>query len=251
VIGAARLLCGLAAGLAFLPGAVRAQDVAAQCQVPAELATLEDPLPRLASRLGDRPLSVTVIGSGSSAGAGTSGASRAYPQVLQRELERRLGTPVVVDSIARRGATAADMLEIIRRNVVPRRPALVIWQTGTADAVRGVDINTFGDALEKGLDALHERGIDVVLMDMQYGPQTDSLLKLRPYRNYMLWAARGRDVPLFRRHDVMSYWAERGVVELSATTRPDQVKAADFVHDCLGRLLAAGIQAAVRQAQPK
>ncbi len=157
--------------LALMPaaGAVRAQDYAALCQVPPDLATLEDPLPRLARRLGERPLSVIVIGSGSSAGAGTSDRSRAYPQVLQRELERLLGAPVVVDSIAKRGATAADMLDIIRRDVAPRRPALVVWQTGTADAVRGVDIDTFGEALEKGLDALQERGIDMVLMDMQCG----------------------------------------------------------------------------------
>lgn len=239
------------AALALAAGAVRAQDYAALCQVPSELATLEDPLPRFARRLGERPLNVIVIGSGSTAGAGTSDRSRAYPQVLQRELGRLLGAPVAVESIAKRGATAADMLEILRRDVVPRRPALVIWQTGTADAVRGVDINTFGEALEQGFDLLQERGIDVVLMDMQFGPQTDALIKLRPYRSYMMWASRGRDVPLFRRHDLMNYWSERGVVDLSATTRADQSKAADFVHECIGRVLAAGIVQSVKQAQQK
>jgi len=240
-----------ALALALAAGAVRAQDYATLCQVPPEIATLEDPLPRLARRLGERPLNVIVIGSGSTAGAGTSDRSRAYPQVLQRELGRLLGAPVAVESIAKRGATAADMLEILRRDVVPRRPALVIWQTGTADAVRGVDINTFGEALEQGFDLLQERGIDVVLMDMQFGPQTDALIKLRPYRSYMMWASRGRDVPLFRRHDLMNYWSERGVVDLSATTRADQSKAADFVHECIGRVLAAGIVQSVKQAQQK
>ncbi len=47
----------------------------------------------------------------------------------------------------------------------------------------------------------------------------------------------------------MNYWSKRGVVDLSATARADQLKAADFVHECVGRVLAAGIVQSVKQAQ--
>jgi hypothetical protein len=53
-------------------------------------------------------------------------------------------------------------------------------------------------------------------------------------------------VPLFRRHAVMEHWSDQNVVDLAATSRRAQINAADFVHDCLGRLLAASIERAAR-----
>ena len=229
-----------------------AQSFPPACSVPAGVAVHDAPLPRLAKVLADeRPLLVVVVGSGSSAGAGVSDRTRAYPYVLQRELASRFpGRTVTVDSGAQRGTTAAQMVDWLERDVAPRQPALVVWQTGTADAVRGADLEAFGDALDRGIETLRARGIDTMLMDMQYGPQTDALIKLRPYREYMMWAARSNGVPLFRRHDVMQHWAEAGVVDLNATDRRAQTAAADFVHDCLGRLLARAIVAAARPAAP-
>ncbi|MCU0889174.1 MAG: hypothetical protein MUC64_14400 [Rubritepida sp.] len=229
----------------------RAQELLQRCHAAADLVALDEPLPRLARRLGERPLVVAVVGSGSSAGGGVSEPARAYPNALQRELEQRLGVPVMLERYAKRGATALEMAEVLRREVAPRRPALAIWQTGTVDAVRGLDINAFGEALDRGVAALHERDIDVVLVDMQFGPQTDALIQLRPYRNYMLWAARRNDVPLFRRHEIMQQWSERDIVDLAATTRTEQLKAADFVHECIGRLLGAAIHEAARAAAPR
>lgn len=243
-----------AAALAFvvLAPCAAADTLLEQCQVPAELASVDESLPRLAGRLAERPLVVAVVGSGSSAGSGVSARDRSYPAALQRELARRLpGVQVEVQTYARRGASAATQLEVIEREVIPRQPALVVWQTGTVDAVQRVDLNAFGETLQAGIAALHDKGIDVMLVDMQYGPQTDSLLQLRPYRNYMAWAARNLDAPIFRRYEIMQHWWENGTVDLAASGKAEQAKAADFVHDCIGRLLAAAIEGAVPEKGPR
>jgi lysophospholipase L1-like esterase len=234
--------------VALAAGTAAGQEIPQACRVPAGMMVTDASLPRVAKRLAEgRPLEVVVLGSGSSAGAGVSDRSRAYPAVLQRELAKRFpGQTVNVESYARRGATAAEMTDWLEREIVARKPALVVWQTGTADAVKNVELSDFGDALAKGIAALHAQDIDVMLIDMQYGPQTDALLQLKPYQQYMQWAARTAGVPLFRRHDVMEHWSEQGAVDLAATNRRAQLNAADFVHDCLGRLLAAAIDQAAR-----
>ena len=54
-----------------------------------------------------------------------------------------------------------------------KRPTLVIWQTGTVDAMRSVDPDDFRAAVDEGVAALQKAGTDVILMNLQYSPRTE------------------------------------------------------------------------------
>ena len=140
-------------------------------------------------------------------------------------------------------------ISLLVRGVVPEKPVLVIWQTGTVDAVRSVDPSDFGDALIAGIDLLHYKGADVILMDMQFSTATASVVNYPPYIDYMRRIAASRQVILFDRYDIMEYWVSAGVTSFVATSKTKQQEDAAFVHRCLGRLLAGVIRDAVAASQ--
>src|SRR6266446_1397056 len=122
------------------------------------------------------------------------------------------------------------------RIVADSKPALVVWQTGTADAIRGVDPDEFRVALDDGVGILQAANTDVVFMNMQYSPRTEAMLAVTAYADAMRMIALQREVVLFDRFSIMKRWNETGVFDLYGATRTTNV--AERVHDCLGRLLA-------------
>jgi hypothetical protein len=42
------------------------------------------------------------------------------------------------------------------------KPTLVIWDTGTPDAVRGMELDEFRQTIQAGIDRLRESGAEVV-----------------------------------------------------------------------------------------
>jgi hypothetical protein len=78
---------------------------------------------------------------------------------------------------------------------------------------------------------------DVVLINMQYSPRTESMIQLGTYLDGMRVVARDRDVPLFDRLGLMRYWNDNGAFDLYAAAKDNVL--ASKVHDCLGRALAS------------
>src|SRR5215831_15137847 len=72
-----------------------------------------------------------------------------------------------------------------RNSTVRPEPTLRIWQTGTADAIRGVDPEEFRVALDDGVDKLRAADVDVVFMNMQYSPRTEAMLAVTAYADAM------------------------------------------------------------------
>ena len=88
----------------------------------------------------NKRLDIAVLGTGSSALGGAEGAGKAYPARLQAALERRLpGVTVNVVSQAKMRQTTADMAKTLDKLLIDAKPTLVLWQTGTVDAMRGID----------------------------------------------------------------------------------------------------------------
>ena len=132
--------------------------------------------------------------------------------------------------------TAADMAEAFPKVLKDEKPALVIWQTGTADAMRGVGAEAFQGTLEVAVDKLQAGGADVIFMNMQYSPRTDAVISTAAYADAIRWVALEHAVNLFDRHAVMRQWSELGTFDLLAATK--SLDTAARVHDCLGRMLA-------------
>ncbi len=124
-----------------------------------------------------------------------------------------------------------------KRSLLDRKPDLVIWQTGTVDAMRGVDPESFRTSLDEGIDHIVDAGADLILMNMQYSPRTETMISLSNYADIMRVVARDREVPLFDRREIMRYWNDNGNFDLNLATK--DLTTAYKVHDCLGRALAS------------
>jgi hypothetical protein len=123
--------------------------------------------------------------------------------------------------------------------LVGEKPNLVIWQTGTVDAIRRVELDEFRAALEDGVEALQAGGSDVMLMNMQYSPRTESMIPVGPYVDEMRAVAQQRDIPLFDRYAIMRYWSDEGAFDFYAAGKDNGL--AQRVHDCLGRAIGAAV----------
>jgi hypothetical protein len=125
-----------------------------------------------------------------------------------------------------------------------KKPILVIWQTGTVDAMRSVDPDDFRSAVDEGLAALQKAGTDVILMNLQYSPRTETMISTSPYLDTMRVVAQQYDVPLFDRFAIMQQWNDSGDFDLFSASRGPEL--AKRVHDCLGRALSAFVLDAAR-----
>jgi hypothetical protein len=228
------LIAGLCA--AVLTGPLWAAEEGV-CYVAGSLVHADFALPRVAAAIDRKHVSVVVLGSASSTLPGAEGAAKAYPARLQESLTKRLGD-VAVKVVARTKAreTASEMVKALRQMLPDEKPDLVIWQTGTVDAMLGVDPEEFQLALGAGLDAMHAGKADTVFVNMQYSPRTDSMISLAAYVDAIRFVALQREIPLFDRLGVMKEWNEIGVFDLSTATK--KIDVAEKVHDCIGRMLA-------------
>jgi hypothetical protein len=191
-----------------------------------------------------------VIGSGSSTLAGPDGARFAYPARLEEALKRRLpGVEIKVSTHVKPRQTASEVDLVLDKILAEAKPTLVVWQTGTADAIRGIDPDVFRARLEEGVEKIQGAGADVILMNMQYSPRTVAILDVGVYADVMRWVAQQRGAPLFDRQGLMRYWNEVGTFDLYAATKDYDM--ARKVHDCIARAVASQIVGAAHLDAPK
>jgi acyl-CoA thioesterase-1 len=114
----------------------------------------------------------------------------------------------------------------------------VIWETGTTDAVRGTEIDEFRQTIQDGIDRLRASGVEVALMDMQFSRHTHAVINFDRYESVLREVTDANDVPLFRRHDIMYYWAENGLFDLMTGNHTKLHLLASRLYDCIGRAVA-------------
>ncbi len=217
----------------------------AECLVAQHQVEHSFPLPNTARAVAAKRLDVLVIGSGSSALPGKNGVKRAYPAQLQAVLGETLpGVAVNVATDVKARRTAIEMVAILKQILAAAKPVLVIWQTGTVDAMQGVDLDRFNAALEGGIVMARQAGADVVLVNPQYSPRTESMIAIGPYAEDMRWVALQYDVPLFNRYEIMRLWADFGTFDFKGGV--NKLDTAGRVHSCLGWLLADLVTEAVK-----
>jgi hypothetical protein len=233
VIIAVLALLVLAQGAAFA-----APDA---CDVPDSFIASDTDLTRVTSEVKDaHRLDITVIGTGSSSLSGPDGARFAYPARLEDVLKQRLpGIDVKVTAHVQLRKTTADMDLSLEKILAEDKPALVVWQAGTADALSGVEPEDFRSSLDDGVDTIQTAGADVILMNMQYSPRTESMLDVSAYADVMHWVAQQRGALLFDRLGIMHYWNDNGTFDLYTATKNYDM--ARRVHDCIGWALASQI----------
>ena len=233
-----RAIIAVALAASALAGPALAVDPPS-CAVPDNLLFVDNNLTRVETAAGKQhQLTISVLGTGSSTLAGTEGPSLAYPARLEAALNQRLSKVTVkVSTRTKIGQTADIMRRSMKDLLVGEKPDLVIWQTGTVDAIRRVELDEFRAALDDGVEALQAGGSDVMLMNMQYSPRTESMIPVGPYVDEMRAVAQQRGVPLFDRFAIMRYWSDEGAFDFYAAGKDNGL--AQRVHDCLGRAIGA------------
>jgi len=223
-------------------------ELPAECRIAAHLAEPNFPLPKVTRALAEKKFNILVVGAGSSQLPGANGAKNAYPARLQQALADQLkGVEVKVTTDIKASRTAAEMVKVLPTDLETAKPALMIWQTGTTDAMRAVDPDQFSQALDQGINIARRAGADVVLVNAQYSPRTESMIALSTYSEDMRWVALQQEVPLFDRFSIMRLWSDLGTFDLYSATK--KLDIAEQVHDCIGRLLADLVIAAAKPAE--
>jgi hypothetical protein len=233
-------LIALAGFLAAVPARAEETPASVSCEVPDYLLATESALPKVENAVKNKhSLDILVIGSRSSTIDSTVNNSEvaAYPSRLQAALKEKWPSVAVNLSVEIQAKkTAEEIVPGLAKLMEGKKPILVIWQTGTVDAIRSVDTEDFRTALDEGVVALQEAGADVILINPQYSPRTETMISAPPYLDNMRVVAQQHDVPLFDRFAIMQHWAESGEFDLFSAYHG--VELAKRVHNCIGQALS-------------
>lgn len=202
---------------------------------------------RRAIRAGREPR-VLAIGSSSTVGVGASAPKNAYTARLEDNLEQTFaGLDFTVVGKGMSGEVAEGQSARMKETVEDVRPDLVLWQVGTNDAMRRVDLDTFKACLRRTLAWLKDNNYDVVLIDPQY---SDELTRDKAYSetvSAVVEIAREARVLLVDRFDAMRELSRaRGDKFYLAS---DNLHLNDNGHRCMAEQLSRAIVAGVLQAE--
>lgn len=235
----AGVLASLGSAVSQPSGTVRI----ASCSVPPALSDLGVALDHSAGRIGQGGrLTVVAIGSSSTQGVGASGPTMSYPSRLEGELGDRF--PAVEIRVVNRGVGGQDVpeeLNRIDRDVVAEHPDLVIWQVGTNAVLRRDDITADEQLIRRGVASMKERGIDVVLMDLQYAIRVLARPAWSEMERVIGEIADSNHVALFRRFEIMREWEHTQQLAPAAMIGPDGLHMTDASYGCLANQLAEAL----------
>jgi acyl-CoA thioesterase I len=233
---------------AVLPPFPPALGGAGGCDVPDELMQVDDKLPHLAERLrAGESVKIVAIGGASTTGLAAGSSDLAYPHRLQEMLARWYpSSPITVVNRGVPRQTAQQMLERFSSDVIAEDPVLVIWETGTTDAVRGVGVDDFAATLQTGIDDLKARGVDIMLVDMQFSHSTATVIDFERYLNTLHRVGDVNDVNVFPRFEMMRYWSEQNVFNFDGVAKDERASLAANVYECIAAKLADAIRIALR-----
>ena len=240
--------------LAVLAGLILALPAAAApagpgCGAPAEWLTAP-PLRATATGILTGRLTILAVGSASVGGPGVSSPAAAWPARLEMLLrERRPDLQLRFEVRGARGATAADQLRAIEEALRAGPVDLVIWQAGMTEAVRGLPIDEMAATIGDGLARLAARGVDTVVMGIQFSRFLRSNADVDPYRDTLRVVAATGGAGFFSRYDIMRAWADAGTVDVERAPRERRTAEIDKLNDCLARALGAFIRDGVEEAR--
>ncbi|MDO5055840.1 MAG: hypothetical protein Q4E06_00735 [Lautropia sp.] len=247
------------------PDTTDERKLARSCVVPESLRSPPTRLPGLTAALvrGKGDLLVLVLGSDSPHADSTAPAAsgrrtlrRGPPPrqtslttLLQAQLGRELppipGRQIRVESVGRQNSSVGEQAALIGRQIVPRKPALVIWNLGRADTRRGLPPARMAQALDRGLKQLRAQKVDTIVLDPPYHPQFEALYRTDDYRQYLRWTINLHDQPMMRRYDMIDYWASTGRIDLDSGDAERQARAVVFTETCTAWQLARMIDRAL------
>jgi hypothetical protein len=205
------------------------------CEIPADLAAPSEPMPAVAAALAaGRPVEILALGSGSTVGeTGTSSGP-----ALAVKTPAASSSDFHLTVMGGRNVTAEAMLQTLRKSFSEHRYDLVLWQTGTVEAVRGLRPDTLYNVLEDGMAAAAEAKADLVLVDPQFSRFLRANTDIGPYEAVLEQVAGQSGVSLFHRFDLTQLWVTNGEVDLERVSPEKRDATVALLNNCLGQALA-------------
>lgn len=242
-----RLPIGLAFFALFLVNSARAADGPA-CEMPPDLTVPTDSMSRVAAALAKGSLDILALGSGSTVGntGGGSGPAFAFhapeasfPRKMVAALQAmRPGVRIQLLVRGGRNMTAEEMLPLMQHELASRHFDLVLWQTGTVEAVHGLRTDSLRSVLLDGIEAATKAKVDMVLIDPQFSRFLRANADISPYQTVLAQVAGDPGVTLFHRFELTQLWVNNGQVDLERASREQRDKTIMLLNTCLGEALA-------------
>jgi acyl-CoA thioesterase-1 len=233
------------APLLFMSGMAAAQDQ--RCEAPDAYIEPYYKATRAALSLrSNKSLDILIVSSAPSQ-TRMGDKLRSYPMFLETALKERLPNyeiRVAVHTEARK--SIKDILAALPRALEKNKPALVILQTGTVEAIAGVDPDKYERKLESAIEVISRAGADTILVNPQFSPRTSFLTNSGALNDRIRRVASYSDVSLFSRYDIMRHWSENEAFDFTALKADGTYEA---VHRCLGRILAEFVSRAASFAE--
>jgi hypothetical protein len=232
------LIATVGIGLFFLPEIAPAQEQG--CAVPISFYDTEPTLPKTTAAIASgKTILIVVIGGASTLGHAAGSPDLAWPARFAVALTSRFPSArVTVNNRAVARQTTQEMASRLDQEVIALKPMLVIWETGTTDAVRGTDLDEFRQTIQTGIERLRASEAEMVLMDMQFSRHTHAVINFDRYESVLREVTDANDVPLFRRLDIMHHWVESGLFDLMTADPTKLPLVASRLYDCIGRAMA-------------
>jgi lysophospholipase L1-like esterase len=198
-------------------------------------------LERSAAALHKGNLRIVAFGSSTTEGVGASAPENTYPARLELELKTAL--PAVAITVINHGQGGEEAEDFQRRlpDTIAVHPEIVIFQTGTNDAIRSVPLARFEELTRAALGIFNAAGIDVVLMDLQY---SRAVIEAPDYMDFIeLLHVLGAEyrLPVIHRFDLMQQWLKDGLMTATEMVTEDDLHMGDKGYAELARAAAKTI----------
>jgi acyl-CoA thioesterase-1 len=204
-----------------------------------------EPLAHVAHRIELRQtLRIVAFGSSSTEGIGATTKDRCYPSRLQADLADSLPKGVTV-SVLNRGIGGEDVDDMMARlsAIIAEKPDLVIWQTGSNDSLRSVNIEHFIAETRDGIERMQGAGIDVMLMEPQLSLRLAHTDGSEAFLQAVRDVGKQTHVLVIRRYDMMKQWLSSGALTYPQMMSNDGLHMTDGGYDLLARSVAGTILA--------
>jgi lysophospholipase L1-like esterase len=253
LLAAAAFLSAAPSALAQQPIRPDPPAITPACIIPPELAHFDRPLPRAVQRMAaQQPLKIVAIGSSSTYGEGASSPDWTYPSRLQLELAYRF--PHHNIAVVNRGVNGDndyDKRDRFERDVIAEKPDVVLWQLGTNSMLQSNPLEKHIAILQGGVDHLRKAsGADIILIDPQYAPKVIRGAGANSIIEMIAETARGTNVNLFRRFELMRRWREVDQLAFDKFISPDELHMNDWSYACVARALGTAIADAAVRSTP-
>jgi hypothetical protein len=226
--------------LLALPAVAAGAPDSQPCDVAAQFVTPQKPLePLKAAIAAGGPVEILAVGSGATVGANGVQPDSAFPYRMLYALRAAL-PQVAFDLTVRggRGMTAEEMLPLVKAQVEHTPAKLVLWQTGTVEAIRGLRPARMRQVLRQGLDVIHATGGSLVLLDPQFTRALRANTDVEPYETELQQVAALPGATLFHRFELTRFWVLQDRIDPERATKDTREAELARLNVCLGQALA-------------